>query len=79
MKERTVALEQANEQLRVEIGERERAEERRERALIEQRDTLAFLAAVSEGLAPVLTLESWSTSSEPCPCHSQRTGRWSTS
>ncbi len=29
--------------LRVEIAERERAEEHRERALIEQRDTLAFL------------------------------------
>ncbi len=55
VKERTVALEQANEQLRVEIGERERAEQRRERAFIEQRDTLAFVAAVSEGLAPVLT------------------------
>ena len=28
-----------------------------ERALIEQRDTLAFVAAVSEGLAPVLTFD----------------------
>ena len=40
--ERTIALEQANERLRVEIAERQRAEEQRERALIEQRDTLAF-------------------------------------
>lgn len=55
--ERTVALEQANARLRVEIAERQRAEECRERALIEQRDTLAFLAAVSEGLAPVLRFE----------------------
>jgi PAS domain S-box-containing protein len=55
VKERTVQLERANEQLRVEIAERERAEQCRERALIEQRDTLAFVAAVSEGLAPVLT------------------------
>ena len=57
VKERTVALEQANERLRVEIAERQHAEERRERALIEQRDTLAFLAAVSEGLAPVLRFD----------------------
>ena len=55
VKERTVQVERANDQLRVEIAERERAEQRRERALIEQRDTLAFVAAVSEGLAPVLT------------------------
>ena len=55
--ERTVALEQSNERLRIEIAERQRAEERRERALVEQRDTLAFVASVSEGLAPVLTLE----------------------
>jgi PAS domain S-box-containing protein len=55
VKERTVQLERANDQLRVEIAERERAEQHRERALIEQRDTLAFVAAVSEGLAPVLT------------------------
>ena len=55
VKERTVALERANERLRVEIAERERAEQCRERALIEQRDTLAFVAVVSEGLAPVLT------------------------
>jgi PAS domain S-box-containing protein len=57
VKERTIALEQANEHLRIEIAERKRAEERRERALIEQRDTLAFLAAVSEALAPVVKLE----------------------
>ena len=55
VKERTVQLEWANDQLRVEIAERERAEQCRERALIEQRDTLVFVAAVSEGLAPVLT------------------------
>ena len=55
--ERTVALEQSNERLRIEIAERQRAEERRERALVEQRDTLAFVASVSEGLAPVLTFE----------------------
>ena len=57
VKERTIALEQANERLRVEIADRQRAEEQRERALIEQRDTLAFLAAVSEALAPVVRLE----------------------
>jgi PAS domain S-box-containing protein len=55
--ERTVALEQANERLRVEIAERQRAEKSRERALIEQRDTLAFVAAASERLAPILTFE----------------------
>ena len=55
--ELTVALEQANERLRVEIVERQRAEESRERALVEQRDTLAFVASVSEGLAPVLRFE----------------------
>ena len=55
VKERTAALEQVNDRLLVEIAERERAEQHRERALIEQRDTLAFVAAVSEGLAPVLT------------------------
>ena len=44
MKERTVQLERANDQLRVESAERERAEQCRERALIEQRDTLAFVA-----------------------------------
>ena len=55
VKERTAALERVNERLLIEIAERERAEQRREHALIEQRDTLAFVAAVSEGLAPVLT------------------------
>ncbi len=65
--ERTVALEQANRQLRVEIAERQRAEERRERALIEQRDTLAFLAAVSEGLAPVLRFEQLLEVMRPLP------------
>ena len=56
VKERTVQLERANDQLRVESAERERAEQCRAR-LIEQRDTLAFVAAVSEGLAPVLTFD----------------------
>ena len=55
--DRTTALEQANERLRVEIAERQRAEQQRECALIEQRDTLAFVASVSEGLAPVLRFE----------------------
>ena len=53
--ERTAALERVNQRLLVEIAERERAEQRRESALIEQRDTLEFVAAVSEGLATVLT------------------------
>jgi PAS domain S-box-containing protein len=57
VKQRTIALEDANERLRLEIAERKRAEAHRERALIEQRDTLAFLAAVSEGLAPVVRFE----------------------
>lgn len=57
VRERTNDLEDANERLRVEIAERQRAEERRERDLIQQRDTLGFLAAVSERLAPVLQFE----------------------
>jgi PAS domain S-box-containing protein len=57
VKERTTALEHANERLRQESAERQRAEARREHALIQQRDTLAFLAAVSEGLAPVVRFE----------------------
>jgi PAS domain S-box-containing protein len=57
VKERTIALEQANARLLLEIVERQRAEARRERALVEQRDTLAFLASVSEGLAPVVRFE----------------------
>jgi PAS domain S-box-containing protein len=56
VKERTAALEHANERLRLEIAERERAEQSRERALIEQRDTLAFLTAFSDQLAPILRL-----------------------
>jgi PAS domain S-box-containing protein len=56
VKERTAALECANERLRLEIAERERAEQSRERALIEQRDTLAFLATFSDQLAPILRL-----------------------
>ena len=57
VRERTAALERANERLRVEIAERERAEQLRERSLIEQRDTLAFLATFSDGLAPILTFD----------------------
>jgi PAS domain S-box-containing protein len=57
VKERTAALERANERLQIEIAERERAEQSRESALIEQRNTLAFLANFSEHLAPVLKFE----------------------
>ncbi|MET0151721.1 MAG: ATP-binding protein [Candidatus Binatia bacterium] len=57
VKERTVALELANDRLRVQITEREQAEQSRERALIEQRDTLAFLSNFSDHLAPLVTFE----------------------
>jgi len=57
VKERTIALEHANERLRVEIAEREEAERSRARALIEQRDTLAFLSTFSDRLAPLVTFE----------------------
>jgi PAS domain S-box-containing protein len=57
VKERTSALEEANDRLRVEIGVRERAERLSQRALIEQRDTLAFLANFSDRLAPLVTFE----------------------
>jgi PAS domain S-box-containing protein len=57
VQERTAALARANERLQIEIAERERAEESRERALIEQRNTLAFLATFSEQLAPVLRFD----------------------
>jgi PAS domain S-box-containing protein len=57
VQERTRALEHANEQLRVEIVERQRAEEHRQRVLIEQRDTLAFLGAVSDTLAPIVEVD----------------------
>jgi GAF domain-containing protein len=57
VKERTAALAEANERLRVEIAERERAEQSRQRALIEQRDTLAFLTNFSDRLAPLVTFE----------------------
>jgi PAS domain S-box-containing protein len=57
VKERTFELEQANERLRVEIAERQHAEDLRERAFIQQRDTLNFLATISEGLAPVLRFD----------------------
>jgi PAS domain S-box-containing protein len=57
VRERTAALAEANERLVVEIAEREQAERSRQRALIEQRDTLAFLANFSDRLAPVVTFE----------------------
>jgi PAS domain S-box-containing protein len=55
--ERTSELQKANERLRIEIAEREEAERSRERALIEQRDTLAFLSNLSDRLAPIVTIE----------------------
>ncbi len=57
VKERTVALEDANARLRIEIGEREAAERSRQQALVEQRDTLAFLANFSDRLAPLVTFD----------------------
>src|SRR5262245_47035907 len=57
VQERTAALAEANERLLVEISEREQAERSRQRALIEQRDTLAFLASFSDRLAPLVTFE----------------------
>jgi PAS domain S-box-containing protein len=57
VKERTVALELANERLRIEVAEREQAQRWGERVLIEQRDTLAFLANFSESLSPIVTFE----------------------
>jgi len=57
VQERTAALAEANERLLIEIGEREQAERSRQRALIEQRDTLAFLASFSDRLAPLVTFE----------------------
>jgi PAS domain S-box-containing protein len=57
VRERTVALEQANERLRLEVAEREHAQRWGERVLIEQRDTLAFLANFSDNLAPLVTFE----------------------
>jgi PAS domain S-box-containing protein len=55
--QRTAALADANARLLVEIAEREQAEWSRENALIEQRDTLAFLADFSDRLAPIVTFE----------------------
>src|SRR5262249_18547254 len=55
--ERTAALAEANERLLVEIAEREQAEESRRRALLEQRDTLAFLANFSDHLASLVTFD----------------------
>ena len=57
VRERTADLELVNERLRAEIAEREEAERSRQRALIEQRDTLAFLANLSDRLAPLVTFE----------------------
>src|SRR5947207_10996780 len=57
VRERTAALERANERLQHEIAERERAEQSRERALVEQRDTLAYLASFSERLAPIVRFD----------------------
>jgi hypothetical protein len=57
VQERTHELEHANAQLRVEIAERQRAEDERQRILIEQRDTLTFLGAVSETLAPIVEVD----------------------
>jgi PAS domain S-box-containing protein len=57
VRERTVALEQANERLLIEVAEREQAQRWGERVLIDQRDTLAFLANFSESLAPIVTFD----------------------
>jgi PAS domain S-box-containing protein len=57
VRERTLALEEANDRLRIEIAEREEVERSSQRALIEQRDTLAFLANFSDRLAPLVTFE----------------------
>ncbi len=55
--ERTAALAESNERLRLEIAEREAAERLRQQALIEQRDTLAFLANFSDSLARLVTFD----------------------
>jgi PAS domain S-box-containing protein len=57
VKERTAALERANDRLRIQIAEREKAEQSRERLLLEQRNTLAFLSNFSDHLAPLVTFE----------------------
>jgi PAS domain S-box-containing protein len=57
IKERTAALERANDRLRIQIAERENAEQSRERSLLEQRNTLAFLSNFSDHLAPLVTFE----------------------
>jgi PAS domain S-box-containing protein len=57
VRERTAELQQANERLRAEMLERQRAEETRERALVRERDTLAFLGEVSLQLTPVIDFE----------------------
>jgi PAS domain S-box-containing protein len=57
VRERTAALEDTNERLRQEMTERRRAEETRERMLVDQRNTLSFLAEVSEQLAATTTFD----------------------
>jgi PAS domain S-box-containing protein len=57
VKERTIALQLANDRLRIQITEREKAERSRERALVEQRNSLAFLSNFSDHLAPLVTFE----------------------
>jgi PAS domain S-box-containing protein len=57
VRDRTAELERANERLRIESVEREQAERSRRQALVEQRDTLGFLANVSEWLAPIVAFE----------------------
>src|SRR5262249_25331573 len=57
VRDRTTALEQATERLRIEVVEREQEQRWGERVLIEQRDTLAFLANFSDSLSPLVTFE----------------------
>jgi PAS domain S-box-containing protein len=57
VKERTTALELANERLQVEIADRKEAEQARERAFTRQRETMVFLSTFSDRLAPVVTFE----------------------
>ncbi|MGE3510927.1 MAG: PAS domain S-box protein, partial [Vicinamibacterales bacterium] len=55
---RTSEFEAANELLRAEIAERRRAEAMREAVMVRERNTLAFLAAVSDQLTRALDWES---------------------
>jgi PAS domain S-box-containing protein len=57
VKARTIELESANQRLMVEIAQREKAERLREQALIEQRDTLAFLTRLTDRLSPVVAFD----------------------